>query len=84
VNGIPNQSVVLGSGKFAYNVVPAGTIDGQNTVFTLPDPPKPGTVALYQRGLRERLGVDLTASGNAITMAAAPLTGDSLVADYRF
>lgn len=77
------------------NVVPLGTVNGVNTVFTTPDNFVHDGVtneAVFLRGLRrsEGAGNDYVASesGGAgtgydtITFARAPKTGDNIVLDY--
>jgi len=75
----------LGSG-FPINlgspIVPTGTINGVNKVFTLPT--TPGNVALFFLNglLQQGGGVDYTLSGTTATWVVAPLTGDTLLAVY--
>lgn len=61
---------------------PAGALNGTNAVFTLQNAPIPGTLILYQNGVRQQFGGDYTLSGGTISFAAAPATGDILSADY--
>lgn len=73
--------------NFADAEVPAGLINGVNTQFTLVSAPSPaGSLALYRNGLIMRQGQDYQITGNAITffLASVPLSGDLLVAYYRF
>jgi hypothetical protein len=67
-----------------YSEVPSGTINGSTTSFTLANTPTAGSVALYKNGQRQTAGgsADYTISGATITYNAAPLTGDTLLADY--
>jgi hypothetical protein len=64
--------------------MPAGTIDGTNSVFTLKNSPYPGTVAVYKNGLRQAAGPDFLASGNQLSFSSrsTPQPGDALLADY--
>lgn len=64
--------------------VPAGLVDDLNVTYTLANTPLVGTVRLYLNGLRQEAGdgKDYTITGTAITMAAAPATGDIILADY--
>lgn len=64
--------------------VPAGTINGSNTVFTLRNVAHIGTLAVYKNGLRQAMGSDFSASGNQISFLASsvPQPGDALMADY--
>jgi len=60
-----------------------GTVNGSNTVFTTSI--QPGTVIqIYRNGILQRAGSgnDYTISGNTITFATAPLSGDILIAIY--
>ena len=66
--------------------VPAGTVNGVNTAFTLANSPAPTTsLTLFRNGLLQRLGIDYTLSGSSITFAAGgvPQGGDLLRAYYR-
>jgi hypothetical protein len=75
------------SSSFADAEVPAGTVDGSNTVFTLTSAPSPaGSLELYRNGLLMRQGADYQISGNTVTffLASVPQSGDLLVASYRF
>lgn len=59
--------------------VPAGTIDGVNTIFTLAHVYRPG-VPLVKNGLAQTPTTDYAESGPAeITLVVAPKTGDSLL-----
>lgn len=71
--------------SFVDNEVPSGTINGTNTDFTLASTPVSGSVHVYLNGIRQTPGVgnDYTISGTTITFAAAPVSGDALLCDYR-
>lgn len=72
---------------FADSEVPAGTINGVNVTFTLAFPPSPATsLQLVRGGLTQKQGDDFTLSGLTITFLSGsiPLTGDELVAWYRY
>ncbi len=71
-------------GIFADEETPAGTINSINVTFTLAHTPVAGSVKLFLRGLRMKRGLDYTISGATITMINVPLTGDALLADYRY
>ncbi|MGA2435899.1 MAG: hypothetical protein ABSG25_11495 [Bryobacteraceae bacterium] len=71
---------------FVDAALPAGAIDGVNTVFTLQSAPSPATsLALYRNGVLQTLGDDYTFSGVTIVFAAAsaPQPGDIVTASYR-
>lgn len=79
----------LGSGGsgavIVDNETPSGPVNGSNVDFTTFYSYKPGTVKLFLNGLRQRegLGFDYIENGtNQIKFALAPLTGDTLTADY--
>jgi len=67
---------------------PGGTVNGSNATFTLANTPASGSLHLFVNGIRQRAGSgnDYTISGDTITFetAAIPLTGDVLLADYRY
>ena len=66
--------------------IPAGTVNGVNTTFTLASAPNPASsLALYRNGLLLKQSGDFTLSGNSISFAAGavPQPADSLLASYR-
>src|SRR5690242_214966 len=66
--------------------VPAGTVNGINTAFTLANSPAPTiSLTIFRNGLLQRLGIDYTLSGASITFAAGsvPQGGDLVRAYYR-
>jgi hypothetical protein len=74
-------------GAFADAEVPAGTINGSNTVFALTRAPSPpASLELYRNGLRMRENVDYQLTGSTITffVGSTPQAGDLLVASYRY
>ena len=76
-----------GGGSFADSEVPAGAVNGSNTVFTLAAAPSPAaSLDLYRNGLLMLQGADYQISANTITffLASIPESGDLLVASYRF
>ncbi|MBX9601154.1 MAG: hypothetical protein K2X35_09120 [Bryobacteraceae bacterium] len=73
--------------QFADGEVPAGLVNGVNTVFTLNFAPSPGaSLALFKNGVLQRAGTDFLLSGSTITFlfSSAPQTGDVLQARYRY
>ena len=75
--------------NFADGVVPTGTINGTNSIFTLPAIPNPAASLLLQRNglvLVQGASGDYTLSGTTVTFntGATPNTGDSLQASYRY
>ena len=79
---VPNVTAV-----FVDSEVPAGVMNGANTVFTLANTPKPGTLHLYWNGSRLSMAADYTLSANIITFTPAvtspPGSTDVLTADYQ-
>jgi hypothetical protein len=74
-------------GSFADSEIPAGVVNGSNTVFMLASAPSPSSsLELYRNGLLMLQGVDYQISMNTITffLGSVPLSGDLLVASYRF
>jgi uncharacterized protein YoxC len=74
------------SAVFVDAEIPAGTMNGANTAFTLANPPAPTTsLTLFRNGILQRVGIDFTLSGAAITFAAGsvPQTADYVRAYYR-
>lgn len=78
-------AVVSATIKFVDEEIPAGAIDGTNTIFTIANEAIDGTVKLFVNGLRLRAGAanDFTVVGKTITMNFVPLVGDVLLVDYR-
>lgn len=71
---------------FVDAAIPGGTMNGTNTAFTLATPPAPTTsLTLFRNGILQRVGIDFTLSGSAITFAAGgiPQSGDYVRAYYR-
>lgn len=64
--------------------VPAGTLNGTNTNFTLVSAPVAGTQQVYLNGLRQNIGAgnDYTIATNTITFAVAPISTDVILVDY--
>jgi uncharacterized protein YoxC len=65
---------------------PGGTMNGTNTAFTLANAPAPTTsLTVFRNGILQRVGIDFTLSGSAITFAAGsvPQSSDYLRAYYR-
>ena len=79
-------STIQRTAGFADEEAPSGTINGSNAVFTLAHTPNPAaSLKLYKNGVRMRAGGnDYTLATATITMVSAPLTGDVLLADYRY
>jgi hypothetical protein len=79
-------NVTLTGVTFIDAEVPAGTVDGVNTSFTLAQAPTPvASLALFRNGIRLKTDLDFTISGGGIVFRAglAPQPGDVLVASYR-
>jgi hypothetical protein len=71
---------------FVDGEIPAGLVNGSNTVFTLSNTPSPDTsLSLYRNGVLQKPGLDYTLTGNMITFAAAsiPQAADILLSSYR-
>ncbi len=73
--------------SFSDSEIPAGAINGSNTVFTLAFPPSPaGSLELYLNGLRLDATVDFTLVTNTVTFftGSIPQSGDLVLASYRY
>lgn len=73
--------------NFADAETPGGTVDGQNTTFTLANSPSPASsLQFYRNGLLQKAGFDYNLAGKTVTFVAVatPQGGDTLLADYRF
>jgi hypothetical protein len=76
------------TGTFADAETPSGTINGSNDTFTLAHTPSPaGSLVLFKNG-QEMIagGADYTLATATITFTAGaiPITGDVLIAFYRY
>src|SRR6266700_1610438 len=72
---------------FADQIVPAGTIDNNNVLFTLPNAPAPAlSLILALNGLTQNQGGDFTLAGTTITfnVLSTPQVGDRLEAWFRY
>lgn len=85
--------LVLGAttGNFSDQEIPAGAVNGSNTLFTLqnaPNPPGSATGMIRQGGrgafLPLNQPIDFTVSGNQVVMAQAPTANANLAFSYRF
>lgn len=74
------------SPNFVDNEVPSGTVNGSNATFTLAHTPVSTSLSLYLNGILQAAGAgkDYTISTGTITMLNVPITGDTLLANYRF
>lgn len=63
-----------GGGSTPFSLVPAGAINGSNTIFTLPI--TPALLFLMLNGNVLTPGLGYTISGNTITMASPPQAGE--------
>ena len=79
----PCSSVVLPT--FVTAEVPGGTLDGNNTTFTLANAPSGTSLLLFRNGLLLQPGTDYSLSGSTIQFAvtATPQPQDLLAAAYR-
>jgi hypothetical protein len=72
---------------FSDAEVPAGAIDGANTIFTLSHAPSPiDSLILFRNGLLMRHGADFAIAGSTVTffLGSIPQPGDLLLANYRY
>jgi len=72
--------------NFADNEIPSGTPNGVLTSFGLAHTPVGTSLNLSLNGVLQQAGAgnDYTLATATITMLAAPLTGDKLLANYRY
>jgi hypothetical protein len=66
--------------------VPAGLMNGVNSVFTLGQAPYPAaSLHLFRNGILQKPAMDYTLSGNGVTFLSVsiPQAGDTLTASYR-
>lgn len=87
------RSRTVGGGGFSYmamdqhifdNQPLVGTIDGVNTVFSLPATPSPiSSLKIYRGGARQKIDVDFTLNGINVTFFVPPVVGEELLCDLR-
>lgn len=65
------------------NEIPAGAIDGANVTFTLANVPTDSGISLFKNGLLQQPTTDYSTVGLTITMVAAPIVTDVLMANYQ-
>ena len=86
--GLINPQLTSPSYNFADNVIPSGTINGINNIFTLPNTPNPPSSLHVTLRTLERGPNQWTLSGNTLTMnnvaASIPVVGDSFFVSYRY
>ena len=70
--------------RFIDDETPTGTIDGANTIFVISKSPVAGSVKVFRGGARQRITEDYTLSNRTITFTIAPVTGEIILADYRY
>lgn len=89
---VDGTSGACGSGSggsaaaFVDSEIPAGTVNGSNTAFTLANAPVPGSsLTFFRNGLLLRQNSDYTLSNRTVTFlpGAVPQNGDLLLASYR-
>ena len=69
-----------------YEETPSGTINGSNTSFTLLHIPISGTIELYLNGVLQRLGAgyDYQSTSASLTFTIAPISGDTILVNYKY
>lgn len=71
----------LGNAHLKDSIIPTGTIDGVNKIFTLPSSPRAGTLSVFADGVRQTITSDFTLSGVTVTFIVAPTS--AVICDYR-
>lgn len=65
------------------NSTPSGTVNGVNTVFTLPSTPEENdSVLVFLNGLKQKQTTDYSVSGTTLTFVVAPALGQSVEVYY--
>lgn len=81
------EKAINGTASYLFrdNIVPTGTIDGSNKVFTVPDTPDPAlSLRIYLDEEYQHPTDDYTLSGVTVTFVVAPATGKKMRAFYRY
>lgn len=76
--------IVPGSILTPFREVPAGAVNGANTVFTLTHIPATASEALYDNGVLQMPGTAYTLSGNTFNLNYAPGPGHNLWCTYLY
>jgi hypothetical protein len=64
--------------------IPVGTINGNNTVFTLANTPIVGSEQIYLNGLlQDARGIDYSINGAIIAFLIPPVFGDRILVTYQ-
>jgi hypothetical protein len=75
----------LGWSLYSEAEVPAGSVNGVNSVFTLTNSPTPNaSLRLYLNGVLQTQGVDYALNGNLIIFTTPPVVGGALISWYRY
>ena len=86
---VDGSTGACGSGSatgFVDMEVPAGVMNGVNSVFTLGQAPSPAaSLHLFRNGILQKAASDYTLTGNGVTFLSVsmPQVGDTLTASYR-
>lgn len=82
----PTWQACPGALNFADNETPTGSINSSNVTFTLAHTPNPAaSLNCFRNGVQQRAGgADFTLATATITYGSAPLTGDTLICNYRY
>ena len=82
--GVVTVTGGLTTSSFTFNETPTGSVDGMNTDFVLAAAPVSGKLSVTKNGLKLKPGAgnDYTVTGDTITMASAPESGDLILVDY--
>ena len=80
-----NINIFYDSFNYADAIVPSGTLDGVNTIFTLPNTPNPlDSLQLFYNGLLLDQGVDYSINTNNITYNFTPLINSINLSYYTY
>lgn len=79
-----DTTVITTKSNNVIREVPAGTINGSNTVFTLASTPDSGKELVFLNGILQNAGAgnDYTIAGATITFTTAPKSGDVILVCY--
>ena len=87
-DGVRSWAALPAVPSFADSETPVGTINGANAAFTVAHAPATGSLRVYKGAsattLQRLAPSQYSVSGTTLTLAAAPVTGSSLLVDYRY
>jgi hypothetical protein len=78
------SSIAIGT-NYADSIIPTGTVNGINTIFSLPNTPNPqNSLEIFYNGMLLKQAIDYNLIGNIITYSFAPTINSIQLAFYTY